>query len=149
MPNLKEAKYINSSNKEFSFNDHVCIEMLMGVPDEKRTGRLVQVRKGAGAFGSDILIIRLRDGGLASFENALIRHVNDVRFEEAFYRSNGKAPPIIPAQPPLEEDSIEVEYSIANKWPEAGFIVEQPKQPPSTKQSFSMTISHSKTPARS
>ena len=141
-----KQKYVDPSNREFVFNDHACIELLLGIPDEKRTGRLVQVRKGAGAFGSDILILRLRDGGLASFENALIRHVNDLKFEDAFYLSNGKTPPIIPEQPSCKEDSVSVEYTIANKWPEKGFLVENPRQPQSSKQSFSLLVTN-KTPA--
>jgi len=100
MKTKQESTYVDSYNEKFAFNDHICVELMMGVPDEKRTGRLVQVRKGAGAFGSDIYILRLRDGSLAAYENALIRHVNDVRFEDAFYRSNGKTPPIIPEQQP-------------------------------------------------
>jgi len=140
-------KYISDGfgGKQFDFNDHVCIEMLFGVPDEKRTGRLVQVRKGVGAFGSDIFMLRLRDGSLMAFENALIRRADDRQFEDAFYRSNGKQPPVIPEQKLHEDDSEEVEYSIANKFPEKGFIVERPKQPASPKQSFTMMIT---TPAK-
>jgi hypothetical protein len=136
--------YVDPRKREFVFNNHVCIEMLMGVPDEKRTGRLVQVRRGVGAFGSDIFILRLRDGNLASFENALVRHVNDRRFEDAFYCSNGKNPPLIPEQSIDENDSTDVEYTIANKWPEKGFLVVQPNQPPSSKQSFAMMITTTK-----
>lgn len=132
--------YIDSYKKEFAFNDHVCIEMLMGVPDEKRTGRLVQVRKGVGSFGSDVYILRLRDGGLMTFENALMRHVNDWRFEDAFYGSNGNNPPVIPEQPTEESDSVDVEYTIFNRWPETGFLVERPNQPQSAKQSFGMMV---------
>ena len=125
--------------RKFAFNDHVCIEMLFGVPDEKRTGRLVQVRKGCGQFGTDIYILRLRHGGLASYENAMIRHANDKRFEDAFYRSNGNKPPIIPEQPINEADTTDAGYTIAEKWLETGFIIEQPNQP-QTPGSFSITI---------
>ena len=137
---MKSQIYVGHNGKEFSFNDHVVIEMLMGMPDEKRTGRLVQVRKKAGAFGSDIIFLRLRDGSCAAFENALMRHVGDKRFEDAFYRSNGKEPPIVPEQPIDPIDSTSEVYGIANKWPEVGFIIEKPKQPDSPKQSFSMII---------
>lgn len=122
-------KYASCYGKDIGFNEHVVIEMLFGVADEKRIGRLVQVRKGVGQFGSDVFIIRLRDGGLASFENALIRRADDAEFEHAFYRLNGKQPPATPPFPPHEGDSERAEYSIANKWPEVGFIVENSKQP--------------------
>ena len=126
--------------KEFRFNDHVCIEMLMGVPIEKRTGRLVQVRKGCGQFGSNIYFVRLRDGKLMTFENALIRHVDDERFVDSFYRFNGQPAPVIPEQAPDETDSVTAAYSIGGKWPETGFIVDAPKQP-ETPGCFSMAIS--------
>ena len=129
----------HSDGKEFRFNDHVCIEMLMGVPDEKRTGRLVQVRKGCGQFGSCVFLVRLRDGSLMAFENAMIRHANDKRFENAFYRSNGKQPPVIPDQPENPADSETVEYSIREQWPEVGFIIETPSQP-QTPGAFSMMV---------
>jgi hypothetical protein len=131
--------YANEYGNEFKFNDHICVEMLMGVPDEKRTGRLVQVRKGCGQFGSCTYIIRLRDGSLASFENVMIRHANDARFENAYYRSNGKEPPIIRPQPPHESDSENVEYTIAGKYPETGFIIESPAQP-QREGAFAVTI---------
>ena len=129
--------------KEFRFNDLVCIEMLMGVPDEKRTGRLVQVRKGCGQFGSCVFLVRLRDGSLAAFENAMMRHANDKRFEDAFYRSNGRQPPVIPDQPIYASDSVTEAYSIGEKWPEIGFIVETPSQP-ETPGVFSMMVCTSK-----
>lgn len=125
--------------KEFRFNDHVCIEMLMGVLDEKRTGRLVQVRKGCGQFGSCVFLVRLRDGSLAAFENAMIRHASDKRFEDAFYRSNGKQPPVIPDQPENAADSETECYGIAGKWNESGFIVENPSQP-QTPGAFSIMV---------
>lgn len=137
---MKTATEYTERGKTFKFNDHVCIEMLFGVPDEKRTGRLVQVRKGVGAFGSDVLFIRLRDGSMMAFHNALMRHVGDRSFEDAFYRSNGKEPPVVPNQPVDESDSIEQEYTIRDEHGETGFIIENPKQPASQKQSFAMAI---------
>lgn len=132
--------YKSGFGSTFEFNDHVCIEMLIGVADEKRTGRLVQVRKGVGQFMTDMAIIRLRDGGLATFENVLIRHARDKAFENAFYRWNGKEPPLIPDQPPHEDDALDSEYTIQGEWHEVGFVIEHPKQPPSATQSFSMMI---------
>jgi hypothetical protein len=114
--------------------------MLMGVSDERRTGRLIQIRKGSGAFGSDKYLIRLRDGSLMCFENVLLRHADDERFVEAFYRSNGMTPPTIPDQPPFEGDSEQTEYLIAGGFPETGFIIDKPKGPASATQSFAMLI---------
>jgi hypothetical protein len=137
-------KYTNSYGKTFEFNDHVCMELTLGIPIEKRTGRLVQIRKGVGAFGSDIYFLRLRDGGLFTWENVMMRHVGDERFETAFYTSNGKQPPVIPEQPINPEDNTEEEYTILDKYPETGFIIENPKQPKSGHNSFAMTITSPK-----
>lgn len=139
---IEEQVYRTDWGREFRFNDHVCVEMTIGVPDEKRIGRLIQVRKGVGAFGSDLIFIRLRDGELASFENAMIRGAFDKRFEDAFYRMNGKEPPVIPPQEPSEDDSPTQEYTIQGKWPETGFIIERPSQPNSNVQSFAMMVTH-------
>lgn len=127
------------------FNQHVCCEMMLGVPIEKRTGRVVQIRKGVGAFGSDIYLLRLRDGSLMAFENVMVRAVGDEQFENSFYRSNGQEPPAIPEQPPYEwdgkdGDAEDVEYTLKAGFPETGFIIENPKQPASEIQSFAMAI---------
>lgn len=135
-----EVFYDSSEGRHFRFNDHICVEMLLGCPDELRTGRLVQIRKGVGAFGSDVFILRIRDGSLRSFENVMIRHVGDDRFEDAFYISNGKQPPVVPDQPVSEEDSTEDEYNISGKWPETGFVISEPSQPESPTQMFGITI---------
>ena len=125
--------------REFRFNDHVCMEMLMGVPDEKRTGRLVQVRKRCGLFGTDTYFVRLRDGTLLTFENVMMRHVGDRDFEDAFYRFNDRPPPVIPEQPPHDSDAEDVEYTKEGKYPATGFIVESPDDP-QTPGAFAMTI---------
>lgn len=139
-PPVQPCSVLVAHGREFRFNDHVCVEMLMGFSDEMRTGRLVQVRRGCGQFGSNVYLIRLRDGSLMSFENVMIRHVDDERFVDAFYRANGQPPPVIPEQAPNESDAVTEAYSIAGKWPETGFIVDAPKQP-ETPGSFALTIS--------
>lgn len=131
---------LDERGKEFRFNDHICGEMLMGVPDEKCTGRLVQVRKGCGQFKSNVYFVRLRDGSLMTWENVMIRHVDDERFIAAFYHSNGRQPPEVPNQECNPDDSETVEYTIRGEYPEVGFIVDEPKQP-ETPGSFAMMIS--------
>lgn len=129
LPSDPASEY-TKDERVYRFNDHVCMECMLGVPIEKRTGRLVQVRKGCGQFGSDLYFVRLRDGSLMTFENVLIRPVGDRGFEDAFYVSNGRQPPTIPDQPVNEVDSTEVEYTMAGgKYPAAGFIVTDPDQP--------------------
>lgn len=130
MKNISSPSSVYSARgREFRFNDHICVEMLIGIPDEERTGRLVQARMGCGQFRTDIYLVRLRDGTLWAFENAMIRHVDDRNFEDSFYRSNGRTPPAIPNQAPDDSDTENVEYTIAGKYPETGFIVEKPAQP--------------------
>ena len=127
---LGSAVYEAGLGRKFHFNDLVVGEMFIGVPAEKRIGRLVQVRKGVGQFCSDVLFVRLHDETLITWENVLLRKADDSRFENAFYRSNGSEPPSYPPEEefPLEEEGIE--YTLAGgKFPETGFIVESPKQP--------------------
>jgi hypothetical protein len=81
-------------------------------------GRLVQVRVGCGAFGSDVFFLRMPDGGLQTFSNEWLRPTNAD----------------IPADP---ADALDVTYTILGEWPEVGFVVEQPKQP---KQGGSFTM---------
>lgn len=131
----------NSGHGEFRLNDVAIAEMLLGVPDEKRIGRIVQVRKGAGAFKSDLIILKLSPsaGTYAAFENVLLRRADDKQFDRAFYQMNGQNPPVIPEMP--EPDEPDLDYSLAGgAWPEIGFIVESPKQPDSPQQSFGMIV---------
>lgn len=135
-----DSIYRDQHGREFRFNDHVCVEMLIGVPDEQRTGRLVQVRLGVGAFKTDVYLVRRRDGSLHSFHNVLIRHVGDTEFEDNFYRFNGKNPPVITDQAPFDGDSIETEYYLNHEYPEIGFVITKPQQPDDPTQTFGMTI---------
>ena len=137
--------YTDVMGRKFRFGDHVCMELTMGLTLEQRTGLLVQVRKDCGQFGSDIYFIRRRDGSLATFENAMMRHVGDEIFERSFYRSNGSEPPAIPPQPvnAEDEDAPDAEYTMrgadGNMWPETGFIIEGSRQP-QLPGSFAVTI---------
>ena len=93
---------------------------MIPLPLEERTGRLVQVRRGCGQFGSDAFFVRRRDGSLQSFENVAIRHYSG-------------------DLPTLTEDSTEQEYTLRGAWPETGFIIEEPSQP-ETPGAFAITI---------
>ena len=101
-------KYKVHNGKQFEFNDPVeCLATLL--PRERTVGRLLQVRKGIGAFGTDQYLIRLTDGTLASFENVGLYSAND-------------------SIPVYAGDTPETEYTINGEYPEVGFIVENPKQ---------------------
>jgi len=131
--------YKDHMSETFKFGDLVVVEMVMA-PDEKRVGRLVQVRKGVGAFGMDMYIIRLHDGSYQTFDNVKLRKANDIEFENNFYRFNGRTPPEVKDEDSYPEDEPDLEYTIMGVWPETGFIVADPKQPNSETQSFSMVI---------
>jgi phosphopantetheinyl transferase (holo-ACP synthase) len=137
----KQIQYINVEDDRrgmFKFNDHVYVEMIIA-PEEMRSGLLVQVRKGCGQFGSDVYLIRLKNGKLQSYSNVMIRKVEDKEFVENFYHSNGMKSPKIEPQKPIYGDSTNEEYNIAGHYPAKGFIVENPKDPQPA-GSFSMTI---------
>lgn len=112
----------------FHFNDPV-VGMTAGlVAGSRIIGRLVQVRKFCGRFGSDVFLIRKPDGSLITLENDLLEpYDGDV--------------------PVYAGDSIEQEYVIMGKWPETGFLIESPKQPEAG-GSFSMIIVEGTTPQR-
>ena len=133
---MKE-QILKERGNEYRFNDYVIIESLMETPDEGRVGRLVQVRKGCGQFGSHCYLVRLASGKLASFENVMILPASDAGKREGYYRR--MTPPETPGQAPFDGDSVNTEYSIANAFPETGFIIESPAQP-ETPGSFAMTI---------
>ena len=125
---------------EFRFNDYVIIESLIGVSDEDRVGRLVQVRKCCGQFGSDVFLVRLANGKLATFENVMILPASCAAKREGFYTC--MAPPKIPGQGVCDSDSTDTEYSIEQSYPETGFIIESPSQPETPGSSFAITITN-------
>lgn len=99
-------KYLIGGEHFFRFNDPVQATMIFS-KDEDRIGRLVQVRKNAGAFGSDMYLIRRVNGKLIRIENA------------------GLAPYTEKELPFFEGDSEEQEYTLGDsESPETGFIIE-------------------------
>ena len=118
--NMNEEIYKDLFNKELHFNDCV-IATFCFYAESERTGRLVQVRKGVGAFGSDVYFIRRQDGSLQTFENVGLDKSD----------KNTKI---------FEDDNINREYTMGGKFPETGFVIEVPNQPNSEKQSFALTI---------
>lgn len=92
---------------EFRFNDPVEVSFI-SFPYEERIGRIVQVRRNLGLFGSDIYLVRRRDGSLQSFENVFLQPFSgDEDMPEFEF-----------------EDSEEAEYSISKGFPEVGFLIE-------------------------
>jgi hypothetical protein len=104
----QKYQFNDSVNVLFTFEDDAC-------------GRLVQVRKGVGQFGSDIYFIRRLDGKLSTFENVGLIH-SKIEY------------------PDQNIDTTESEYTIRQKFPEKGFIIENPKQPQSESPVFGITI---------
>lgn len=103
----------------FQFND--VVEFLFTfLPEEDRIGRLVQVRKGCGQFGTDVYLIRRINGVLMTCENCRMVHSDkDI--------------------PVHAGDSTDSEYTIKGEYPETGFVIEKPNQP-QTPGCFGMTI---------
>jgi hypothetical protein len=91
-------------------------------------------------MASDSLFIRLHDGTLGSISNALVRHANDLRFEQNFYKSNGRTPPKIHPDSEYPKDEPGETYTINNEHPATGFIIEHPPEPNHPQQSFAMKV---------
>ena len=113
--------YKSMFGKLLWFNDPVKI-MYTLLPESECIGRLVQVRKSCGAWGTDIFFIRKPDGVLHTFENAGIEKFTKWEL------------------PVDETDSTEVEYTIKGQWGETGFVIEEPKQPQSYSPPFSIAV---------
>jgi hypothetical protein len=72
---------------------------------ERVIGRLLQIRKNAGACGMDIFLIRKPCGKLVTVENDILN--------------------VLPnTLPDLEQDKPSVEYTIGQDYPATGFIIE-------------------------
>lgn len=109
--------------RKFNFNDPVEVTCTM-LPKEQTIGRLVQVRKKCGQFGSDVYFIRFPNGKLMTFENVGLESYTEKPL------------------PPNDLDTIDCEYTIAEKFPEVGFVVEKPLQPASPSPAFGITVTH-------
>jgi hypothetical protein len=120
---LPPKPYKNIDGKKFHFNAPVIFQLCPG-PIEDRCGRLVQVRKGIGAFGSDLYFLRRNDGSLITGENLyLTKYYGYVA-------------------PPDPCDAPDTEYTVSPgaRYPETGFIIDNPSGPPPRRQSFAMII---------
>jgi len=105
---MRTEIYKTHMGDEFAFND---LSMVWDpvAPIAERIGRLVQVRKGVGAFGSDQIFMRTESGRLQCYENCWLKLFND------------------PVE--IERDDENIEYSLSGDFPETGFIIKEPKQP--------------------
>ena len=113
--------YVSDTGQLFKFNDMVEITCTL-LPRAETIGRLIQVRKNKGKFGSDQILIRRGDSTLMFFENAGIRHTSEV-------------------VPVSEHDSEDAEYSFnGGMYPETGFLVEDAKQPNAPPACFGLAI---------
>lgn len=106
--------YKDHLNREFRHNDVVECTCVF-LPRNEAVGRLLQVRRGKGQFGSDIFLVRRRDGSLMSFENVGLQHASDD------IPING-------------DDTLDVKYTLQGQFPECGFIVDEPKKPAAPSQ---------------
>lgn len=117
-----------SDGSVFNFGDLVVAEVCFA-PDEDRVGRLLQVRVGVGAFGSDMFLIRARSGKMTWFHNVRLRRADDHAFVEAFYLNNGNVPPVIEPESAHPTDEPGQTYTIGGEYPETGFVIKEPRQP--------------------
>ena len=107
---LREMFQSLFTTDHLSFNQVVQCTTAGVMEDEVIYGRLLQIRKGVGQFGSDLYLIRTPNGTLRTIENDVLK-------------------PCELECPIKEYDSETTEYRIADEWPETGFIIENPKQP--------------------
>lgn len=99
---------------------------------EPRFGRLIQVRKKSGAFGSDTVLLREYDGSLKSYHNmGFFTVADDFKsiYENAMKEVDEK-----------NIDSIDHSYSIMGKNPAKGFVVEGIDDTNGDIYSFAITI---------
>lgn len=101
--------------EEHGYNAIVISGPIMGSRDV-RFGRLIQVRKKSGAFGSDTILIREPNGTLSSHHNQAFFSVAD-EFKPNYEKAMKK-------QDALGHDKKGDEYSIQGHNPASGFVVE-------------------------
>jgi hypothetical protein len=99
------------NSEEHGFNA-IVIASLSRNEDIDNVGRLVQVRKKSGAFGSDIILIRKINGELMSWHNQSFFSVSD-EFKD-YYTDLFKD---------IKLDEENTEYSLSGKHKAKGFVV--------------------------
>lgn len=105
---------IKFETENFGFNTIIISAVCVGnVKDYQRIGRLVQVRKRQGEFGSDVILLRLMDGSLMSFANQVFYSINEEYKEYIHSLFND-----------VYLDEYDIEYSIQGREKATGFIVE-------------------------
>ena len=101
---------------------------------EKYFGYICQVRKKAGAFGTDIVLMRNVDGCLARHEN-----------QSYFLVSEEIKQKIIELLSEPIEDFENIEYTLGDEYPERGSVIEPQKDGPpvDNSQLMKITTTHS------
>lgn len=97
---------------------------------EKRMGFCVQVRKGCGQFGSDMVFLRHPDGSLTTHENQAYFGMTDRQIE--------LARPLFDSLP--EDEDYTQGYTCCDKIHEVGFLIGDSKSRPSRNASFTLTV---------
>lgn len=98
-----------------------------------RIGRLVQIRKDSGCFGTDTILIRMANGKLQSWENVTFCTVSEKykKLYESFFKK-------------VEIDEPGIEYTISDKYPAIGFVVNGMDCTGGKTYSFDMAVSKDK-----
>ena len=107
-----------SETTDLSFGDFIVIDpmtMGKGTPIQK-IGRLVQIRKKRGAFGSDLFLYRCPDATLRRVENAAIFKLceEDSRIVRSLFTKEL-----------LEWDTEDTTYTLNLEYPQQGFIINE------------------------
>lgn len=103
----------------------------------RRIGYCVQVRKGCGQFGSDMVFLRHPDGALSTHENQSYLVMTDEQKQMALE--------IFECLPHDEanEDGSDPEYTIGGEFGETGFLIIDSKTEPTPNAPFQITIKNS------
>lgn len=99
---------------------------------EQQMGFCVQVRKGRGQFGSDMVFLRHPAGGLTTHENQSFNAMTDE--QEAMARS------LFESENLPEAEDYSRGYSCYGKVHEVGFLIEDSKSEPKPDVAFSFAI---------
>ena len=103
---------------------------------EKYVGYVVQVRKKAGAFNSDLIFLRHPDGNMCTHENQLFYYVQEPYLSQLIA--------MYPEECGPEHEDYTQEYTIGDKYPEIGKVIEPKEDGPPKDNSPLVKITISK-----